>query len=232
MKLALLGDIHGNAPALRAVLESAEKEGVEQLLITGDIIGYYFEPAEVMDLLSSWDKAWVRGNHEDMLVQALNNEEYLSKVDAKYGTGLRVAIDTLSTEDIDELCALPHPLNMDIDGCKIMLCHGSPWDVNSYVYPDAEEDLLSRCVDSSWDITILGHTHYPMSKKSESGWIINPGSVGQPRNRKPGAQWGLFDTELYELRLISNSYDAGPVIRDCMHRHPELSYLANVLERL
>ena len=70
MRIALLGDIHGNSFALAAVLEAARAAHVEKLLITGDFVGYYFWPREVLDMLDDWDVAAVRGNHEDMLVDA------------------------------------------------------------------------------------------------------------------------------------------------------------------
>ena len=67
MKIGLLGDIHGNSRALRAVLESARVKGVEKLCLTGDFVGYYYHPDEVLDLLASWPNHAVRGNHEAML---------------------------------------------------------------------------------------------------------------------------------------------------------------------
>ena len=67
MKLGLLGDIHSNNLALQAVLAAASSSGVEKLLITGDLVGYYYAPLEVLEMLQPWDRHIVRGNHEDML---------------------------------------------------------------------------------------------------------------------------------------------------------------------
>ncbi|MES2400011.1 MAG: YfcE family phosphodiesterase [Pseudomonadota bacterium] len=229
MKLALLGDIHGNDFALAAVLAAARRAGVEKLLITGDFIGYYFRPSQVIDMLEDWDVTAVRGNHEDMLSRALAEPDYLNEVDRIYGTGLRIAIDTLSMRRLQWLCALSHPASMTIEGMSILLCHGSPWDVDQYIYPDAKADLLERCAESGYDWVVMGHTHYPMVRKVGKTVLVNPGSVGQPRNRIPAAHWALLDTASQELTLMTAPYDVSPVVALAAQRHPELPYLGNVL---
>ena len=231
MKLALLGDIHGNHLALAAVLAAAQRNNVDKLLITGDIVGYYFWPGEVIELLATWEKVVVRGNHEEMLAVARENSDYLIQMDRKYGTGLRVALDTLSNEQLDWLVQLPHPRKLSIDGCSILLCHGSPWDLDQYIYPNAEEALLEKCSAEGHDWVVLGHTHYPMQHLRDNTTIVNPGSVGQPRNRKPGAHWALLDTETQIVTFRVESYDAGPVIEVARNRQPDLPYLAKVFTR-
>lgn len=231
MKLALLGDIHGNHLALQAVLAAASSSGVEKLLITGDLVGYYFAPLQVLELLHTWEKHIVRGNHEDMLDTARSAPEFLAKVDARYGSGLRNAIEQLSETQIDELCSLPHPLELVFDECKILLCHGAPWDNDQYVYPDAQPALLGRCAMQEFDLVVLGHTHYPMKQKIGKTLVVNPGSVGQPRNHQPGAHWALFDTVSRNLEFRQEQYDSSILVQECQQRHPELPYLAEVLIR-
>jgi putative phosphoesterase len=231
VKLALLGDIHGNRSALQAVLTAATSSGVETLLITGDLVGYYDAPLAVMDILQSWTRHVVRGNHEDMLNAARSDAGFLAQVDARYGTGLRSAIEQLSGKQLDELCNLPHPLELVIDGCRILLCHGAPWDNNQYVYPEAQPELLERCAKQEFDLIVLGHSHYPMTHRIGKMLVVNPGSVGQPRNRKPGAQWAIFDTGSRSLEFCNESYDTSALVQECKQKHPELPYLADVLIR-
>ena len=231
MKLALLGDIHGNYLALQAVLAAASSSGVEKLLITGDLVGYYYAPLQVLELLRSWDRHVVRGNHEGMLNAARIDPVFLTQVDARYGTGLRTAIEQLGEQQLDELCNLPHPLELVIDDCRIMLCHGAPWDNNQYVYPDAQPELLGRCAMPEFDLVVLGHTHYPMQKKIGKMMVVNTGSVGQPRNRQPGAHWTIFDTTNRNLEFRQEQYDSSALVRESQQRHPELPYLAEVLIR-
>lgn len=231
MRLALLGDIHGNHHALEAVLAAAKKHAAERLLITGDFVGYYFWPKEVLELLAPWNVVAVRGNHENMLVEARRSVDFLGKVDGKYGTGLRIAIDQLDLKQLDELCRLPHPLELIIERCRVLLCHGSPWDSDCYIYPDAEQELFERCALHEFDLVVVGHTHYPMFHRVGNTLLINPGSVGQPRNRIQGAQWALFDTETSEVNFFCETYNAGFVIAESRRRHPDLSYLSEVMER-
>jgi putative phosphoesterase len=231
MKLALMGDIHGNIQALRAVLDAVTRENIKKLLITGDLVGYYFSPLEVVELLDEWDVEIVRGNHEEMLKTALKDPNYLLSVDARYGTGLRVAFEQLSPEQIDRLCELKHPLHLSFDDVKILLCHGSPWDLNQYIYPNAENALIKKCAISEYDLVVMGHTHYPMQLMIGGTRLVNPGSVGQPRNREPGAHWAIFDTVSRSIEFRCESYDVTHLIRECKERHPNLSYLANVLKR-
>lgn len=231
MKLALLGDIHGNDNALCSVLGAASSSGVDELLITGDLVGYYFAPQEVLELLKPWRRHAVRGNHEDMLNAARSSPEFLAQVDARYGTGLRTAIEQLDEVRLDELCSLPHPLELEIDGCKILLCHGAPWDNDCYVYPDAQAELLDQCAVQEFELVVLGHTHYPMQHRIGDALVVNPGSVGQPRNRQPGAHWALFDTATRNLEFHREQYDASDLAQECRQRHPELPYLAEVLTR-
>jgi putative phosphoesterase len=228
MRIALLGDIHGNSFALAAVLEAARASRVGKLLITGDFVGYYFWPREVLDMLADWDVAAVRGNHEDMLVDALSSPAYLRKIIPAYGSGLNEAIETLTPTQLDWLCHLPHPSTFEFDGKSLLLCHGSPWDVNQYVYPDAKADLLERCAESGYDWVVMGHTHYPMVERVGKTVLVNPGSVGQPRNRIPSAHWALLDTESQQLSLMNATYDVTPVVALAAQRHPELPYLGNV----
>lgn len=231
MKLALIGDIHGNDRALEAVLEAASAANVDRLLVTGDLVGYYFAPIHVLNLLSAWDRDVVRGNHEVMLSAARIDFDYLSKVDARYGSGVRIAIEQLNSKQLDELCDLPHPLELEIDGVRILLCHGAPWDLDQYIYPDAEPTLIARCAAENYDLVVTGHTHYPMLKEIGNVTLLNPGSAGQSRDRQPGACWALFDTEDHTIELRRESYDSSDLVRECKLRHPELPYLSEVLLR-
>lgn len=231
MKLALMGDIHGNIQALRVVLDAVTRENIEKLLITGDLVGYYFSPLEVVELLDEWDAVIVRGNHEEMLRTARKDPNYLLTVDARYGTGLRVALQQLSREQIDRLSELKHPLDLSFEGAKILLCHGSPWDLDQYIYPNSEDEVITKCAVGNYDLVVMGHTHYPMQRMIGSTCLVNPGSVGQPRNRDPGAHWAIFDTVSRSIEFRCESYDMTDLIRECKERHPDLPYLANVLER-
>lgn len=232
MKLALLGDIHGNDLALAAVLEAASVAKVERLLVTGDLVGYYFEPLQVLELLSEWQCDVVRGNHEDMLAKARSDKSYLETVEVRYGSGVRLAIDQLNSQQLDSLCTLPHPLDLNIEGVRILLSHGAPWNLDQYIYPDTDLEMLAGCLPQNFDLVVMGHTHYPMLRQIGSTLVVNPGSVGQTRDRKSGACWALFDTKDHSIELRRESYDSSNLVRECLLRHPELPFLSEVLKRI
>lgn len=232
MKLALLGDIHANELALAAVLTAATACHVDALLVTGDLVGYYFAPAAVLEMLSPWKKYVVRGNHEDMLRRGRSDPGALAEVRRRYGSGIEIALVQLSPDQVEALCALPHPLALELGGRKILLCHGSPEDLDRYVYPDSDLGGMADGGLDAFDLVVSGHTHYPMKRVlGDNTRLVNPGSVGQPRNRQPGAHWALYDTQSGTVSFRCESYDFSPIQAQARALHPELPYLADVLER-
>lgn len=231
MIVGLLGDIHGNYLALQAVLNSARKEGVEKLLITGDLVGYYFWPDLVLELLEPWEKEVVRGNHEQMLTEARVSPGKLAQIEKRYGSGIRLTLENLTETQLDWLTSLPHPLAVSLGDAQLLLCHGSPWDLDDYIYPDSPNDRLDRCAAYGKQWIVLGHTHYPMLKRIGDVTVINPGSIGQPRNRMQGAHWAIVDTVSNKVEFRREAYDHRPVAAASLERHPELPYLAEVLSR-
>jgi putative phosphoesterase len=155
----------------------------------------------------------------------------LNEIDSIYGSGIRIAIDQLSSRQLDELSHLPHPLKLNIEGVEILLCHGSPWDLNEYIYPDLSSKTIQKLLLYPYNLIITGHTHYPMLKKIDGINIVNPGSVGQPRNGQKGAQWALFDTADGSINFFVEKYDSTGLAIECKLRHPEIPYLSDVLTR-
>jgi putative phosphoesterase len=232
MRIGLLADIHGNAHALKAVLKSAREKNVNKLLCCGDYIGYYYEPDKIIPLLDSWDWEGVGGNHEAMLYDWLNNKNK-KKINAKYGLGISIAAEKLEYETVVRYYEMPNTKKLDIDNYKILLCHGSPWDRDIYIYPDADKDVVNKMFeyDPDFDVLVYGHTHYPVIWGKNKKKIINPGSVGQPRDRKPGAAWALLDSDTNNVTFYREKYDVNPVIEMCRKYNPEIKYLAEVLVR-
>jgi putative phosphoesterase len=231
MKLGLLGDIHGNSAALRAVLGGAAREKIDALCITGDYVGYYYRPGEVLELLSGWQTYSVRGNHEDMLARARTDPARLAESEVRYGSGLRCAMQQLDERQIDWLVDLPVSLRLTLGGRSVQLAHGTPWDTDEYVYPDAPAELFDRLAAAATDLVVLGHTHYQMQRIVNGCLIVNPGSVGQPRDRRPGAAWASFDTETGVCQGFAEAYDVGAVQAEALARDPQLPYLREVLTR-
>lgn len=232
MRLAILGDIHANDLALDVALRAIKTERVDALLITGDFVGYYFSPKKVIDLLRPWPKYMVRGNHEEILRRSISDFNFRNKVLSRYGSGIEVAIEQLSFSEIDFLCKLPHPLSVKLGQRKILICHGSPQNINFYLYPDSDLSTVNFSDYSEFDLIVSGHTHYPMIRKFRDGGVfVNPGSVGQPRNSKPGAYWALYDTVDAKVSFHCESYDYTALQTEARRRHPDLPYLADIFDR-
>lgn len=231
MKLGLLSDIHGNADALAGVLEDARALGVTRLLCSGDYVGYYYDPEQCLQLLDGWDVEAVRGNHEDMLAALLEEPGLAADFRRRYGSGLDCAVRSVSGAQLAYLDALPHRKTVQIEGATILLCHGAPWDPDAYVYPDAAPEVLARCAEPGVDYVILGHTHHRFVTRVGGAMIVNPGSVGQPRDRRPGAAWAVLDTVAGECELRSLAYDINALTVRARQTDPHLPYLWDVLER-
>ena len=107
MKIAVISDIHGNCDALVEVLKKAKKEKVEHLLILGDIVGYYYHPDKILELLSEWSFDMIKGNHENILEDLIANPSLSETIRLKYGSGHQEAINKLTSRQLDFLGGLP-----------------------------------------------------------------------------------------------------------------------------
>jgi putative phosphoesterase len=231
MKIAILSDIHGNDYALEAVLAEAKKEHVEKLLILGDIVGYYYNVDKVIDKLSHWDFDIIKGNHELILEGLINKTIDQSSIQLKYGSGHFIAIEKPSKNQLSWLINLPENKHIEINGCKILMCHGSPWSVNSYIYPNTPKTLIEMCDSEAADIVFIGHTHYPFFLKNNNSLLINCGSVGQARNKGGQANWCLLNTENGAIQLNSTNYDTSKLKSEILNIDPSNSYLIEILDR-
>jgi putative phosphoesterase len=230
MRIAVLADIHGNAGALGATLVEARKSGVEHLIVLGDIIGYYYAAREVLEQLREWPFIAIRGNHERMLAEALKSDRSMQTYRERHGNALDLAGTTLKPQDIDWLISLPDRASVHLGGLVLELCHGSPRDPDEYVYPDTNAATLEACRVAGADLVLMGHTHYPMLVEGHP-LLLNPGSVGQARDRGGFACWCRIDTSARAVVLERTPYDTRQLIKEARRRDPHLPYLADVLER-
>jgi len=232
MIVAVLGDIHGNYLALRKVLDDIQKMGIEHLLISGDIVGYYYHPDKVFDELAKWSYELIQGNHDNMFVRIYQGDEKLRKwYKQKYGSGIEIALEVLNQKMCEFLSKLPVKKEILINNKKILLCHGSPWKFDEYIYPDSPEATIKQCAQGDFDVVIMGHTHYPMERRINSTVILNAGSVGQPRNYIPGADWAVLNLDTLGVQLRHVQYDISAVFEEAEHIDPEIPYLSQVLSR-
>jgi putative phosphoesterase len=231
MKIGVVSDIHGNHLALASVLEEASKENVEKLFVLGDIVGYYYHPDKVLGLLAQWDYVFIKGNHEDLLQQVLKGQLDLSVLDAKYGSGHRFAIAKLTEEQIRKLVTADDKKDLEVDGLKLLLCHGSPWDKDLYIYPDSDKNVLDKANETGADIVLIGHSHYQFLYKGKNTILLNAGSVGQSRTTGGVATWAIINTLNRVIQLKSTLYDTTALLHEAAKTDPSNTYLQSILTR-
>jgi diadenosine tetraphosphatase ApaH/serine/threonine PP2A family protein phosphatase len=183
--LALVYDVHGNLPALEAVIADAEAAGAEGWILGGDYALFGGWPAETVERLRALDRAtWIRGN----------GERWTADPDAAPDNpvvpgAIVAARAALGEETVADLASLP--FSLPIEGA--LVCHGSPLsDVDSFlpVPGDTDEELLDG---TDAPRVIFGHTHLPFARGGPRGVeLVNPGSVGMPFDGDPRAAYALL----------------------------------------
>lgn len=208
MRYLIIADMHGNSDALEAVLSHARQQGFEEVLVLGDLVGYGASPNEIVDRVRGLrDEPWViRGNH-DKVVAGIDSGLNFNP------TALRAArwtAEQLTPQNLEFIRELPAGPVQVAEGLAI--CHGSPLDEDEYLLAgiDAQESL--EAIDEP--LCFFGHTHIPSMFAGREGqvtvsvlegdeltielregtrYLLNPGSVGQPRDRDPRAAYMIFD---------------------------------------
>ena len=200
MKVAIIADIHSNLPALNAVIHEIERADVSMTICAGDIVGYGASPNECVNAIMHLASHVVRGNHE---VSALSRETRGMNPYAAAASKWTSA--NLASDARRYLERLRTGERFDLSGAKVAMYHGSVDDYLEYVYEDqAEETLLE---EASADMVILGHTHVPYIKRFARGLVLNPGSVGQPRDGDPRASFAIYDSDKRSCSLRRTDYD-------------------------
>ncbi len=222
--LILMADIHANLPALDTVLNFMHKEGIRDGLVLGDIVGYGPHPAECIERLQDSALTIIKGNHDHGLASGHFSERFSQTAQWVLDWSLSV----VSAEQRHWLGELPPVLHHH----NWLALHGAPVDptfFNAYVYQMTFESNLSALAEKNIPLCFHGHTHLPgvyarrgmdkhyadleMDLSSYECALVCPGSVGQPRNRQPGAQFGIYDQVEKKLSLHNLSYSTEPVIQ-------------------
>ena len=230
MLLGLGADIHGNLPALERTLAAMERAGVEEILLAGDFTGYYYHTAAVLQRLKSFPVVAVRGNHESALERWLTGDGR-EAYHRRYGSSLEVAEQELTARQRAYLNDLPAALTIVRGGTTISMAHATPNSETDYLYPDADRGALRAFEEYPANLWVVGHTHYPAVWRTEHGMLVNPGSIGQQRCRRPGAHWATFDTTSGSVVFHTTDYEPSELIRECVQRDPHVPYLHEVLRR-
>ena len=231
MRIAFLSDIHANIDAFRAVLDIIDRESIDKIYIAGDLIGYYYHPDKVIDICMARDDIHcIKGNHDQNFLKALSDKDFMTKMIKKYGSSYRIAKEKLSDKQINWLENLPSKLKFTIKKVSITIAHGSIHSEDEYVYPSkTNAELLNQLSDSEY--TVLGHTHYPFFWCKENKWLINPGSVGQPRDQGALSSFFYLDLKNKTLQPRKSQFPLKKLIKEIIKNDPNKNYLKNVFIR-
>jgi predicted phosphodiesterase len=217
MRAAVLADIHGNLPALEAVLAEVDAAGVDAVVLLGDIaLGPM--PAQTLDRLAALgDRAvWVHGNCEREMVTAFDGGE----VPGPFGADAAASAALIDQAQRDLIGGLPLTVTLDIDGVgPVLFCHASPRRDDEMVLVDSPPERWAEVLDGvDAGVVVCGHTHMPFDRLAAGRRVVNPGSVGMPYGH-PGAGWALLGPD---VTLRRTRYDTEAAARQIgAGQHPQ-----------
>ncbi len=208
MKIAIISDIHGNLEALTEALAYLDTHPVDRLHCLGDIIGYGANPNECCELIRRHNAVSVLGNHDE----ALWNDELLTHFSPLAMRAMRWTRSVISDSVESYLRSLPLVATVD----ESTFVHSSLENPSDYPYLFSDDDARISLRLSATSMCWIGHTHSPAIYSEEGEvfavakgprYIVNVGSVGQPRDADPRLSFGIFDAESYSYENIRLPYD-------------------------
>lgn len=215
MKIAILSDIHSNLEALNAVVEALAIEPLSETYCLGDIVGYNANPHEVIEMIQKMNAVCVAGNHDHAAV-GLTSTDYFNPV-AKEAA--QWTAQQLSETEKDWIKSFPYIQKIG----NITLVHATPYEPKEWGYILTAHDAKKAFEVLETDLCFIGHSHLPFVFQEGKGfvfqeegvfelkegerYIVNAGSVGQPRDRNPNASFVLFDPQKKTVDFKRVPYD-------------------------
>jgi putative phosphoesterase len=218
LRIALIGDIHANLPALEAVLAHAYANGIQAIWNVGDFVGYGPNPDEVVKRIRREKAVSISGNYDQKVLQVKQKKDKWKKTKRPVRLlALEWAYDHLKTDSRKYLRDLPEDCRLTVQGKRVLLVHGTPESNEEPLRPDTPLKRLREIAQKAEaDIIVAGHSHQPFVKQVDGVWIINTGSVGRPDDGNPRACYALLtvtpDTVNVEHHRIA--YDTKKVAAD------------------
>ncbi len=226
MRVAALYDVHGNLPALEAVLAEVEREGVDLIVSGGDLVSGPY-PAESLGALRALGSLvrFVRGNG-DRLVVDFGGGRAPAEYDADW------IASRLDEEHLRALAAFEPSVSIDVDGLgPTLFCHATPQSDTEYFLETTDEAIAAAMLDGTVERTVVcGHTHMQFDLSIAGRRVVNAGSVGMPYEAAPGAYWALLGPEVELRRTDYDLERAAERIRASGHPAAEELARDNVLQ--
>jgi putative phosphoesterase len=207
MRIAIISDIHGNLPALEAVLEDVAEQRPDAVYCLGDLVGYGASPNEVTERIHAQGIPTIMGNYDDGV--GYDREEcgcaYRDPIDQALGDRSLAWTKAHTTpENKAFLRTLLKELRFEADDKRVLLVHGSPRTMNEYLFEDRPISSFQRLAASSnADIIAFGHTHKPYQKTVDDVLFVNAGSVGKPKDLDWRACYVILEGSALTFRRVS-----------------------------
>jgi len=206
MRVAVLNDIHGNLPALEAVLAEVDQAGVDAIVVGGDL-AWGPLPGETLERLMAFDDRarFVMGNADRDVVEAFDGGAPEHEAVSAYCAA------HISQAQRDFLAGLPPPLVLDVDGLgETVFCHGTPRSDTERITTATPDQRLRGILDGVREsLVVCGHTHRQFDRRIDGWRVVNAGAVGLPYEGRAAAFWALLGPEV-ELRCTD--YDVGAAL--------------------
>lgn len=196
MKIAVISDIHANLVALKAVLEDVRDEKCDTVFCLGDIVLAGPQPKETIDFVKSQSWNIIQGNTDKMIADF--GPEVLQMLQENFPVIANAVVDDMNYFDDDDkmfLNELPPALEMNVEGIKILLVHGSPRYNNEDILPNMPISTVEEIISpTDADLVFCGHTHVPCGYQTNNKQtVVNVGSVGRPMTKNPLACYAIVD---------------------------------------
>ncbi len=212
MKLLIISDIHSNYEALKTLDYYIDNS--DMVVCLGDILGYHCDVNEVIDYLKKKKVKCILGNHDLYVIHGLENVK--KELNESVIFGIDYARKIITSNNLEWLRNLMTSFSIFIENKSLLFCHGSPWDVtNEYMY--SNKINVDKLSEFCFDYICYGHTHRADIKYTDNNRIlINPGSVGQSRDKLRKVCAKLLDTDNMQIHDIELDYDYQKTILKCI----------------
>jgi putative phosphoesterase len=216
-KVAVITDIHGNVPALEAVLSRIAELDVDNVFCGGDLVGYGPRPNEVCRAIEERGIPTIYGNYDHAIARDLDDCGcfYPTPRDREIGeASVAWTLEHTDGRSKRYMHELPFDLRFEVGGRRVRLVHGSPRKVNEYLLEDRDARTFERIAQSGdCDLLLFGHTHKPWVREYGGVLFVNCGSVGKPKDGDPRAGFALLEGQdgKVEVSIERVPYDPGPV---------------------
>jgi predicted phosphodiesterase len=227
VRIALVTDVHGNLPALEAVLADARAQGCAAVWDGGDVVGYLPWPGECVDRLRQIGAVGVMGNYDRKVLRTpQRRERWLARKDPLKARTLIWAWQHLDAAARQELALRPQTVRWELAGRRVLLCHASPLSLKEALTPATTPQrwrTLAAAADAQ--VVLHGHIHLPQAHRVPGTLFYTPGPVGRPQDGDPRAAYAVLEVTAGGLMLRRRrvAYDTGVVAAEIRRRRlPEV----------